>query len=84
MQNSKLYITLKSLDKIEQNRLRKYLCSPYFNTNQALINLFEFLTAELNGEDQHSLDKDSLWFILERTNLLMIRDSGNIVPICKN
>ena len=65
MRNSKLYTTLKSFDKIEQNRLRKFLSSPYFNSNQALIDLFEFLIREINQEKTTPLDKPVLWRILE-------------------
>lgn len=61
MRNSKLYSILEKLDKIEQNRLRKYLQSPYFNADETLVELFETLVAEINGEVNGSLDKEVIW-----------------------
>lgn len=48
MRNSKLYSILKYFDKYEQNRLRKYLESPYFNKNETLVALFDLLAEDIN------------------------------------
>lgn len=64
MQNSKLYSVLSQFDKVEQNRFRKYIESPYFNRSEELIQLFELLTSEINGEN-HCLEKESLWEAIE-------------------
>ncbi len=61
MRNSKLYSILTKFDKIEQNRFRKYLNSPYFNVNETLTALFELLTEEINGEKKCSLEKEEIW-----------------------
>jgi hypothetical protein len=49
MITGKLYTILSKFDKIEQNRLRKYVQSPYFNVNESLTLFFECLTKHING-----------------------------------
>ena len=61
MHTSKLYVILQQLDKIEQNRFRKYIHSPYFNRDQTLIDLFELLAGQITGERDHSLEKEDIW-----------------------
>ncbi len=61
MHNSKIYSILEHFDKYEQNRLRKYITSPYFNKNQSLIHLFELLIEHINDENSSELDKENLW-----------------------
>ncbi len=61
MQTSKLYSILDKFDKYEQNRLKKFLTSPYFNRNEALISLFDLLTSHINENSQTDLDKVELW-----------------------
>ena len=61
MENSKLYSTLKVFDKYEQNRIRKFLKSPYFNKNEALVKLFELFCDHLNSNGQKTLLKRKLW-----------------------
>ncbi len=61
MYNSKLYAILEHFDKYEQNRCRKYLQSPYFNRSEELIQLFDLLASNINGENGHSLEKEYLW-----------------------
>lgn len=61
MENSKLYSTLNTFDKYEQNRIRKFLESPYFNRNEALIKLFELICSHFNTNGQNKLLKNKLW-----------------------
>jgi hypothetical protein len=61
MQTSKLYSILDKFDKYEQNRLKKFLTSPYFNRNEALNSLFDLLTLHINEKSQAELDKVELW-----------------------
>ncbi|MEZ4962041.1 MAG: hypothetical protein R2830_19600 [Saprospiraceae bacterium] len=61
MQNSKLYSILESFNKYEQNRLRKFLISPYFNKNEALVKLFDVLVMHINAKTQEEILKESLW-----------------------
>jgi len=65
MRNSKLYSILKALHKIEQNQLRKYLLSPYFNVNHAILSLFEYLTDSFEEpEDEYTLEKKTIWRVI--------------------
>jgi hypothetical protein len=61
MQNSKLYSILESFNKYEQNRLRKFLVSPYFNKNEALVKLFDVLVGHINTNQMKEIEKEELW-----------------------
>ena len=61
MHNSKIYSILKHFDKYEQNRLRKYIISPYFNKNKVLVHLFELMIEHINDEKSLALEKTTLW-----------------------
>lgn len=64
MQNSKLYSILEYFDKYEQNRLRKFLISPYFNRNETLVQLFDLLTDQINAKKETELPKEEVWSLL--------------------
>ncbi len=61
MHNSKIYSILKHFDKYEQNRLRKYITSPYFNKNKVLEALFELLIEHINKEELSEIEKEKIW-----------------------
>jgi hypothetical protein len=61
MENSKLYTALSYFDKYEQNRLRKYISSPYFNQDKALIILFEEIITFQNTKSGKELTGEFLW-----------------------
>ncbi len=61
MQTSKLYSILYKFDKYEQNRLKKFLSSPYFNRNEALVLLFDLLISHINEKSQDDLAKPDIW-----------------------
>jgi hypothetical protein len=62
MEDNKLYIVLKHFDKIEQNRLRKYIRSPYFNVNETLMIFYDILTDNINKNGKAgSLTKETIW-----------------------
>lgn len=61
MRNSKVYSILKEFDRIEQNRFRKYLTSPYFNRDQALVQLYDLLINDVNGGNGIELEKEVIW-----------------------
>ena len=63
MRNSKLYSILEYFDKYEQNRLRKFLLSPYFNRNEALVSIFEQLVQHINDGEEGDLEKEQVWSI---------------------
>ena len=61
MRNSKLYSILSKFNKYEQNRFRKYLQSPYFNSNQTIIDLFGILAKDINENYAGKLEKEWIW-----------------------
>lgn len=66
MRETKLYQVLLNFNKIEQNRLRKFLLSPVFNRNEVIVNLFEWLLADINQPQlEEPLEKEAFWEINE-------------------
>lgn len=64
MENNKLYSILSHFNKYEQNRLRKYLQSPYFNRNELLVQLFEVFIEDINQQSKiegADLSKAKVW-----------------------
>ena len=61
MKNSKLYSILENFDKYEQNRLRKFIISPYFNKNEAITSLFDVLMNNLNSRFGEEFNKERVW-----------------------
>lgn len=65
MRNTKIYSILKEFDKYEQNRLRKFLESPYFNKDHVLVRLFDLIICEINTSSNQHLEKEDLWIKLD-------------------
>lgn len=62
MTDSKLYSVLTHFDKIEQNRLRKYVRSPYFNVNEILMCFLDIVFAHINANGKTGdLTKELIW-----------------------
>ena len=61
MHNNKLISILAHFNKIEQNRLRKYIISPYFNVNQSLVDLFEHLLIQIDANGTGEFNKEKIW-----------------------
>lgn len=62
MTDSKIYNVLTHFDKVEQNRLRKYIRSPYFNANDALMFFYDILAEHINANGKASLlTKEMIW-----------------------
>ncbi len=61
MLNSKLYFILKNLSPKEHKRCRKLIGSPYFNTHQGLLALYDLLIAHLHEQSDEILDRPTLW-----------------------
>ncbi len=59
--NNKTYTILQSFDKYEVNRLRKFLQSPYFNMNEAIIELFEVFIKDIFSKSNKELTKELIW-----------------------
>ena len=65
MTDSKLYSVLTHFDRIEQNRLRKYVRSPYFNVNELLMSFLDVLFAHINANGKAGeLSKELIWAVL--------------------
>jgi len=61
MQNFKLFHILSQFDKLEQNRIRKFISSPYFNKDKVVCNLFEILVEEINTPSKTNWTKEKIW-----------------------
>lgn len=62
MQNNKVFSILQKFDKYEQNRLRKFVQSPYFNRNERLEKLLELLVKDVNTENPViSTIREEIW-----------------------
>ena len=59
--NNKTYTILQSFDKYEVNRLRKFLQSPYFNMNEAIVELFEIFVKDIFAKSNKELSKEIIW-----------------------
>ncbi len=59
--NNKTYTILQSFDKYEVNRLRKFLQSPYFNMNEAIVELFEVFIKDIFSKSAKDLSKEIIW-----------------------
>jgi hypothetical protein len=61
MRQSKVFQILEHFNKIEQNRFRKYLLSPYFNKNETIVDLFELMMDELNATNSKEWPRETIW-----------------------
>ncbi len=61
MKNTKIYNVLQNFNKYEQNRLRKFLRSPYFNSDQKIIDLFDIMAKRINGTSKKEFLKEDIW-----------------------
>ena len=62
MTDSKIYNVLTHFDKVEQNRLRKYIRSPYFNANETLMIFYDILAERINENGKATvLTKENIW-----------------------
>src|SRR5688500_13463141 len=63
MRETKLYNALVQLSAHELNRLHRFVISPYFNRNEAIIHLFEWIKNDLKAINQTDFSKEELWKI---------------------
>ncbi len=59
--DTKLFKVLKKFDKYEQNKLRKYVSSPYFNRDQHLLKLYNTIVLKINKNSSEHIYKKQLW-----------------------
>ncbi len=63
MRETKLYKALIQLSGHELNRLHRFVISPYFNRNEAIIKLFEWIKEDLKNDKESEPPKEFLWVI---------------------
>jgi len=63
MFSDKLLSLLLSFSRLELNRFRKFLLSPYFNEQEELVQLFDLINHNLrrSPENLETLDKNTVW-----------------------
>ena len=61
MKNTKIYNVLQNFNKLEQNRLRKFLKSPYFNSDEKIVELYDLVVKFMNGKSKKDLPKETIW-----------------------
>ncbi|MBK8722044.1 MAG: hypothetical protein IPL95_07125 [Saprospiraceae bacterium] len=61
---NKVSFLLTYFDVYELNKLRKFIQSPYFNSNEILVQLFDILRKELEKDKRKELPKESIWKLL--------------------
>lgn len=61
MKNTKIYNVLQNFNKLEQNRLRKFLRSPYFNSDEKIVELYDLVVKFMNGKSKKDLSKEAIW-----------------------
>jgi hypothetical protein len=65
LNNNKLYNILSELGKVEQNRLRKYIYSPYFNANEILGSFYTIIISHFNENKKTAqLKKELVWKLI--------------------
>ena len=63
--NTKLFKVLQKFDKYEQNRLRKFISSPYFNQDKTLIKLFDQILESIKIGKKRLLSKAEIWSFIQ-------------------
>ncbi|MGB4847188.1 MAG: hypothetical protein WBP41_04680 [Saprospiraceae bacterium] len=61
MRETKLYNALVQLSGHELNRLHRFVLSPYFNQNESITRLFEWIKNDLKSDNNIELSKENLW-----------------------
>lgn len=61
MREGKLYQAIIQLTRHELNRLHRFVLSPFFNKNDAIIKLFEWIKEDLKTEKKEPVLKENIW-----------------------
>ncbi len=61
MRDTKLYKAIIQLNGYELNRLHRFILSPYFNQNESIIRLFEWIKNDLKDNTKEVPTKEMLW-----------------------
>lgn len=59
--NNKLLSIINTFSKVELNRLKKYIKSPYFNKNEDILNLFQQLERIVSSKRDLEFEKEKTW-----------------------
>ncbi len=65
--DNKLYTILSEFNKIEMNRLEKYILSPYFNRSEVITKLFQIFMKNIESKKPKELQKEQIWKQLHPT-----------------
>jgi len=68
MRDTKLYKALVQLNGYELNRLHRFVLSPYFNQNDSIVRLFEWIKTDLKEQSQEESTKEEIWVICAEKN----------------
>ena len=63
MREGKLYQAIIHLNGHELNRLHRFILSPFFNRNESIINLFDWIKNDLKTKTVAPISKEELWNI---------------------
>jgi len=63
MREGKLYQTILELTGHELNRLHRFIQSPFFNRNESLIKLFEWIKSDLKEDKKLPIQKEAIWSV---------------------
>lgn len=61
MKSTKVFEVVQTFNKYEQNRVRKFLQSPYYNGDHTIVELFDLLTNLINQIKKENLSKENAW-----------------------
>jgi len=64
VKDSKVFYAIERLNNRERGRFRKYLESPYFNSDPKLTELYETIVKKEKAISQQKIDKKSLWMLV--------------------
>lgn len=61
MKDSKLIQTLLHLNKPERNRFKKFLISPFFNSDENMVSIFDYIDEHISKNPNELPEKQVLW-----------------------
>lgn len=65
MKNKKVYVVIEAFTTKEINKCRKFINSPYFNKNEIIIHLFNFIVNEIKQDQPREIEDVEIWNTLE-------------------
>ena len=85
MNNTQFIKIIRTLNTDEKKKFRKFLHSPYFNTNKILVKLFDHLTRKYKGYT--NIDENKVFQFIypgKKVNKKRIRDlSSEMLGLCE-